>query len=145
MPDDEGPRLSKESEQLYRKTHVPHKFCPYCGTKNEADADRCSNCGKDISWMKVPEPIPSQEPPYQPPRSMPEQKKIFTTRAIIVFLLILLVIIALILVLVFTTSNKSKAEGISTSAAAPAGCPGACRSTGACPCGQQGAASCGCR
>ena len=94
MPDDEGPRLSKESEQLYRKTKVPHKFCPYCGTRNEADADRCSNCGKDISWMKVPEPIPSQEPPYQHPRSMPEQKKIFTTRAIIVFALILLILLA---------------------------------------------------
>ena len=145
MPDDEGPRLSKESEQLYRKTKVPHKFCPYCGTRNEADADRCSNCGKDISWMKVPEPIPSQEPPYQHPRSMPEQKKIFTTRAIIVFALILLILLALILVLVFTTTSKSKAEGVSNRVAAPAGCPGSCPSTAACPCRQPGASSCGCR
>ena len=95
--------------------------------------------------MKVPEPIPSQEPPYQHPRSMPEQKKIFTTRAIIVFALILLILLALILVLVFTTTSKSKAEGVSNRVAAPAGCPGSCPSTEACPCRQPGASSCGCR
>jgi len=145
MPEDDGQKLSKEAEQLYRKTRVPHKFCPYCGTKNEADADRCSNCGKDISWMKVPEPIPSQQPPYQPPRNMPEQQKIFTPKAIIIFALILLVLLALILVLVFTTGNKSKAEGVSTRLAGPAGCPGACQSSDACPCERPGDSSCGCR
>jgi len=145
MPDDEDQKLSKEAEQLYRKTRVPHKFCPYCGTKNEADADRCSNCGKDISWMKVPEPIPAQEPPYQPPRSLPPEQKIITPRAIIVFILILLAILALVLVLVFTTGNKSKASGLSIEVARPAGCAGTCPATEACPCGRAGPSPCGCR
>ena len=145
MPEDDGQKLSKEAEQLYRKTRVPHKFCPYCGTKNEADADRCSNCGKDISWMKVPEPIPPQKPPYQPPKAMPEQQKVLTPKAIIVFLLILLAILALVLILVFTTSNKSKASGLSIEVARPAVCAGTCPSTEACPCGPTGPSSCGCR
>ena len=146
MPDDDD-QLSDRAKQLYRKTHVPHKFCPYCGTKNEADAERCSNCGKDISWMKVPESTPPQEAPYQPPRSLPEQKQpVFSKRAIIVFILILLVLIALILTLVLTVGNKSKAAGISSEVVRPAGCPGSCPMQGGCPCPRSGAPPhCGCR
>jgi len=112
MPDKEDEDLSESEKQLYRKTRVPHKFCPYCGHKNEADADRCANCGKDISWMKVPEAIPAQEPPFQKPRSMPEQATpVFTWRAILVFVLIILILIALVLVIYFTTRKSSKPKG----------------------------------
>jgi predicted nucleic acid-binding Zn ribbon protein len=112
MPDnkEQDDQLSEGAKQLYRKTKVPHKFCPYCGHRNEADAQECANCGKDISWMRVPEPIPYQEPPKQKPRSMPEQQKVFTPRAVIVFALIMLLILALILILVFTTSKKNKSK-----------------------------------
>jgi predicted nucleic acid-binding Zn ribbon protein len=114
MPEDkeQDDQLTERQKQLYRKTRVPHKFCPYCGHRNEADAQECANCGKDISWMRVPEPIPIQEPPRQKPRSMPEQQKVFTARAVIVFILILLLVLALILILVFTTTKKSKGKAI---------------------------------
>lgn len=112
MPEDkeEDEQLSEGAKQLYRKTRVPHKFCPYCGHRNEADAQECANCGKDISWMKVPEPVPYQEPPKQKPRSLPDQQKVFTPKAVIVFVLIILIILTLILVLVLTT-GKSKTKG----------------------------------
>jgi len=145
MPDDNDEELTEGAKQLYRKTKVPHKFCPYCGTRNEADAERCSNCGKDISWMRIPEPTPPAQPPYQPPRSMPEQKKVLTPRAVIVFVLILLILVALVLILVLTTGNKSKAGGISTSVAPPAGCPGSCTYRSGCPCRQGAPSPCGCR
>ena len=148
MPEDDDSDLTEGQKQLYRKTKVPHKFCPYCGTRNEADASRCSNCGKDISWMKVPEPIPAQEPPRQKPRSMPEQQKVFTPRAIIVFILILIIIAAVILIIVFTTKSKGatlnavSVQAVQTSTCAGPGCPpgcargaAACPRKGACPCG----------
>jgi ribosomal protein L40E len=136
MPDDKDDELSEGTKQLYRKTRVPHKFCPYCGTRNEADAQQCGNCGKDISWMKVPEPIPSQELPYQPPRSLPEQQKVLTPKAIVVFCLILAVIAALIIILVLTTGKKSKASEISvrqvTSTCEGLSVPAGCSRQGAC-------------
>jgi predicted nucleic acid-binding Zn ribbon protein len=113
MPEDkdkEDEQLSEGAKQLYRKTRVPHKFCPYCGHRNEADAQECANCGKDISWMRVPEPVPYEEPPMQKPRSMPEQTKVFTPKAVIVFVLIILVILTLILVLVLTTTKSKKGK-----------------------------------
>jgi predicted nucleic acid-binding Zn ribbon protein len=103
--DDE--KLSEEAKQLYRKTKVPHKFCPNCGTRNEADADRCSNCNKDISWMRIPEPVPYSEAPKEKPRSLPEEQKIFTPRAVLVISLVLALILGLILVIVLITKGKS--------------------------------------
>lgn len=110
MPEENDDGLTEAQKQLYRKKRVPHKFCPNCGTKNEPEADRCVNCNKDISWMKVPESIPAEQKPQQKPRSLPEQKKpIFTWRAILVFVLIIVIIATLILVIYFT-SSKSKGE-----------------------------------
>jgi ribosomal protein L40E len=110
MLEDFDDDLTEAQKQLYRKKKVPHKFCPNCGARNEAEADRCANCGKDISWMKVPESIPAQEAPKQKPRSMPEQRKpVFTWKAILIFILIILAVAALILVIYFT-SGKSNGE-----------------------------------
>ena len=102
--DDEN--LTDEQKQLYRKKRVPHKFCPYCGTRNEANAANCANCDKDISWMKVPEPMPYDEPPKQKPRPLPPEQKVITPRAIIVLIIIVAVILAIFLTLYFTTRGK---------------------------------------
>ncbi len=106
MPDGDDD-LTEEQKQLYRKTRVPHKFCPNCGTRNQPDADVCSTCNKDISWMRVPEPIPYDEGPKQPPRSLPEQQKVFTLKTVIVMALILGLIFAFILVLLLVTRGKT--------------------------------------
>lgn len=107
MADQEDENLTEEQKQLYRKTRVPHKFCPNCGTRNQADADRCANCGKDISWMRVPEPIPYSEGPKEQPRSLPRQQKVFTPRVVLVIAIIVALIFAFILVLVLSTRGKS--------------------------------------
>ena len=99
--------LSEEAKQLYRKKKVPHKFCPNCGTRNEADADRCSNCNKDISWMRIPEPVPYSEAPKEKPRGLPEQEKVFTLRTVIVISIIVALLLAFVLVIVIVTRGKS--------------------------------------
>jgi hypothetical protein len=117
MPEAKDGELTEAQMQLYRKKKVPHKFCPYCGHKNEAEADRCANCGKDISWMKVPESIPLEERPKQKPRSLPDQAQpVFTWRAILIFLLILVLIAAIILIIYFTTSKGAKSTSFSVPA-----------------------------
>lgn len=107
MADQDEDKVTEEQKQLYRKTRVPHKFCPNCGTRNEASADTCVNCGKDISWMRVPEPVPYSEPPKQKPKSLPEQQKFFTPRVILVIVIIVALLVGLILVLLLTTKGKS--------------------------------------
>lgn len=102
MEDDYDKKLSSESKQLYGKTRLPHKFCPYCGHKNEARAETCANCGKDISWMKIPDPIPYSEPPKEKPRDLPKQRKSLSRKVMIILLLILLLIIITVVVLVLT-------------------------------------------
>ncbi|HEY5531032.1 MAG TPA: zinc-ribbon domain-containing protein [Candidatus Anoxymicrobiaceae bacterium] len=104
--------LTEEQKQLYRKTRVPRKFCPNCGTRNEPDAMVCVNCGKDISWMKIPEPIPYDQAPLTVPKKIPEQQKIFTPRAILVLILILALLAAFVLILVFATKGKSTELGV---------------------------------
>lgn len=113
MPEDIDNDLTEAQKQLYRKKKVPKKFCPYCGTRNEPEVDRCASCGKDISWIKVPESLPLEERPFQPPRSLPEQKKpVFTWKAILVFVLVLLAIAALVLVIYFTTRDGKVEAGV---------------------------------
>jgi NADH pyrophosphatase NudC (nudix superfamily) len=107
MANQDEDKLTEEQKQLYRKTRVPHKFCPNCGTRNEASADTCANCGKDISWMRVPEPVPYSEPPKQKPRGLPEQKKVFTPRVILVIAIIVALLFAFVLVLLLSTKGKS--------------------------------------
>lgn len=105
MGDEEEPRLSPRAKQVLGKTRVPHKFCPYCGTRNEASAEVCENCGKNIAWMKVPEPIPYTEAPKQKPRELPEQRRAFSRRTLIIILIILALIAIVILVLILTVGE----------------------------------------
>jgi hypothetical protein len=107
MGDREDEKLTEEAKQLLRKTRVPHKFCPNCGMRNEADAQDCAGCGKDISWMRIPEPIPHSEPPREKPRSLPEQQKIFTLRVVLVVALIVGLLLAFVLVILLVTRGKS--------------------------------------
>lgn len=129
MPDDR--ELTGEQEQLYRKARVPHKFCPYCGTRNEAGADACVNCEKDISWMRIPEPVPYDTAPVKPPASLPEGERIFTFRTVIIFVLVLVLIAALVVILALVSSKSEKPESqvrvatLAPATGAPRQCPAA--------------------
>ena len=107
MGDREDEKLTEEAKQLLRKTRVPHKFCPHCGMRNQADAQDCAGCGKDISWMRIPEPIPHSEPPREKPRSLPEQQKVFTLKVVLVIALIVGLLLAFVLVILLVTRGKS--------------------------------------
>ena len=113
MGDEEEPRLSPTARQVLGKTRIPHKFCPYCGQRNEASAETCENCGKNIAWMKIPEPMPAMEIPPQKPRDLPEQRKAFSRRTLIIILIILaLIIIAILTVALTVGKSKGAAAGI---------------------------------
>ena len=113
MGDEEEPRLSPTAKQVLGKTRIPHKFCPYCGQRNEASAETCENCGKNIAWMKVPEPMPAMEIPPQKPRDLPEQRKAFSRKTLIIILIILaLIIIAILIVALTVGKGKGAAAGI---------------------------------
>ncbi|MBU4241011.1 MAG: hypothetical protein KKE79_06525 [Actinobacteria bacterium] len=83
----------------------PHKFCPYCGFRNEGDVDICDQCGKDISWIRIPEHTPTVSAPKQKPKSPPKKERIFSNLTIILVILGILMLIALILVLTLTTGG----------------------------------------
>ena len=106
MSGDFDKRLSPTAKRVYGKVRLPHKFCPYCGHRNEAGAEVCENCGKDISWMKVPEPVTYTEAPKEKPRELPTQRKSFSRKAIVWIIVIAAVLVAVILVLVFTVGSK---------------------------------------
>lgn len=89
------------------KVKLPHKFCPYCGYRNDASVDLCENCGKDISWMRVPEPRPPTETPYKAPKPLPKQRELSRRMIFFIFLGIgLLIVIALIVALIATGKSK---------------------------------------
>jgi hypothetical protein len=97
-------KLLPSTEEAFGKKRLPHKFCPYCGHRNEALAERCENCGKDISWMRIPEPSNRIENPPLKPKPI---GKTFSRRTAIILGIILL-LIALALVLIIAFGNKSK-------------------------------------
>lgn len=117
MGDEEEPRLSATARQVLGKTRIPHKFCPYCGTRNEARAEACESCGKNIAWMKVPEPIPYTEAPKQKPRELPEQRSAFSRKTLIIMLIILALIVIAVLVLLLTVGKSKGATACSSCAA----------------------------
>lgn len=101
MAKDEGD--SRGGSQDIYKERVPHKFCPYCGARNEGNAEKCDSCGKDISWMKVPEKTMTVELPSTRPGKAPQPKRVFSLKAAIIALIIVLLLTALVLTLYFTT------------------------------------------
>jgi ribosomal protein L40E len=111
MTDDEDCGMKEGTRELLEKSRIPHKFCPYCGTKNEGDAETCVNCDKDISWMKVPERRSAYEAPILKPRKMPKQREPFNWRQLIIVLLILLLVAALIVTLWATLLRGSELGG----------------------------------
>ncbi|MBN2167695.1 MAG: hypothetical protein JW738_00495 [Actinobacteria bacterium] len=102
---------SKREKEPVSIEHLPHKFCPNCGFRNEASMDACEQCGKDISWIRIPEPIPPSEIIKEKPRSEPEREPIFSMRAILVFLLIFLLLVALIAVMIVVGKSKDDETG----------------------------------
>ena len=103
MADDND--MTPMARDLLEKQKIPHKFCPYCGFRNEGDVDECEQCGKDISWIRVPEHIPHVEAPEQKPKSPPKKERIFSNRTILLIILGIVVLVALILVLTLTTGG----------------------------------------
>lgn len=98
-------QLLPSTEKAFGKQKLPHKFCPYCGHRNEATAERCANCDKDISWMRVPEATNRTENLPLKPRPI---GKAFSRRVkIIIAIIVLLVMIGLILAFALS-DNKSK-------------------------------------
>ena len=101
---EEDRKLLPSTEEAFGGKRLPHKFCPYCGHRNEALAERCENCGKDISWMRIPEPSNRIENPPLKPKPL---GKTFSRRtAIIIGIIVMLIAVALILIIAF--GNKSK-------------------------------------
>lgn len=101
----EKERDGEESTQevLHRKRH--HKICPYCGFRNDGDVDECEKCGKDISWIRIPEHTPIVTPPKQKPKSPPKKRRIFSNRTILLIIAGIVLLIALIVVLCLVTGN----------------------------------------
>lgn len=107
-------------------THIPRKFCPYCGNKNDASDDVCEKCGKDISWIKVPEQTPIIDTPVEKPRSLPKGQPVFTRRAVIVAILIILLLVGLVVAIVLlgrSPGNGSGADAATVMTASPTGYP----------------------
>ena len=63
---DQEPEIQAEPEtQNTAPADTPaggHKFCPYCGTKNEADAVFCFSCGKNMEMETMPPAVPPIPP-----------------------------------------------------------------------------------
>lgn len=107
MPDDEI-KISPTGEKLYGAKRLPKKFCPYCGHRNEPYAEECENCGKDISWMRIPEEVPGVDEPKLPPKSLPKQRQAFTRwQVIIIWLVVVLLIAAVATIIILAARNKS--------------------------------------
>lgn len=104
-------------------THIPHKFCPYCGYKNDASVDICEKCGKDISWIKVPEQTPIIDTPVEKPRPLPKGQPVFTLKAIIVAILIILMLVGLVVAMVLFGRTPDKGSGADTAVIMSASLP----------------------
>ena len=62
---DQEPEIQAEPEPqntTLEDTPAGDKFCPYCGTKNEADAVFCFSCGKNMEMEKMPPAVPPIPP-----------------------------------------------------------------------------------
>ncbi len=106
MPDD---RDKAPSTQDILDKKRPHKFCPYCSFSNDGDVDECEQCGKDISWIRMPEDTPMVSAPRQKPKSPHEKRRTFSNR-VILLIIIGVLLIALIVVLVLVTGNGDSGD-----------------------------------
>ena len=110
MPDDEI-KISPTGEKIYRPKKLPKKFCPYCGHRNEPYAEKCENCDKDISWMRIPEEVPGVDEPKLPPKSPPKQRQAFTRwQVVVIWIVVVLLIAAIATIIVLATRNESEQE-----------------------------------
>lgn len=100
---------SPSARQLYGEQKLPHKFCPFCGHRNEGTAERCEECGKDISWLVVPEQGVYPETPRDKPRTLPKSREPFSRRAILIVVGVLLIIAIAIAIAVVMVSRSSGA------------------------------------
>lgn len=122
MPEDRMGGMPPTARDAYEpKVRVPHKFCPYCGTRNPPDFDNCESCGKDISWIKVPEQTPHTVEPKVKRKPRPdEREKTVSRKTIVISLIVLLILIAVVLV-IFLTMEPGKSAVLLPAALAYAG------------------------
>lgn len=98
-------------DDLSSRKRLPHKFCAYCGFKNEASVENCEQCGKDISWMRIPEPSAKIDVPPEKPRSEPKREPVFTGKAIVVIIVVFLLLAGLITAIILIGISKNSESG----------------------------------
>lgn len=111
MPEKYDDRLLPEAKRVYGVKKLPHKFCPYCGARNEAQNENCESCGKDISWIKIPEPtVRTESLPVEKVKKPTKEKKPVSKKRVI--LMIVAAVIAILIVLLVVLLTSSKGSGI---------------------------------
>lgn len=102
--------MTPSARQVYGETKVPRKFCPFCGHKNDGHAERCEGCGKDISWMVVPEQSVYPEAPPDKIRSLPKSREPFSRRKVMIIVTVILAIaVGIIIAVVLSTRSHGAA------------------------------------
>lgn len=66
--EEEMPTEEKVSEE---DQAVNHKFCPYCGARNDGDAVFCCACGNNMDMISTAVTAPVQNPSYVPKKKFP--------------------------------------------------------------------------
>lgn len=103
-------KLLPEAKRVYGAGKIPYKFCPYCGAKNEGPVDECTKCGKDISWIRIPQPTARTETPEEKPRLLPKQKDPFRRRNIVILVILALLVITAVTIYLISRNGGSSSS-----------------------------------
>lgn len=100
-----------KDQALIRMAQVgADKHCPYCGTRNTADATTCVKCGSDITvGAQTREATRVIEQPAAQPRAMPAVTPAKMPTGALVFLAIILLVVCIFAVMYFAKMNQTEA------------------------------------
>lgn len=115
--DDERFDFIKDEALIRMAQAGPDKHCPYCGTRNLADAERCVQCGSDItvgahvrtSGEKI------EERPKEAEVEAPSQPKKMSKGAIIVFALIAIIFCVFSIIFISNLMSRETVSATVTS------------------------------